>query len=175
MNIVIPWGAPPRTPAFVNGVIGICKNLGWQAGQAGHLMACMAFESGGTFSPSIKNAAGSGAVGLIQFMPATAEDLGTTVENLELLSDVDQLYYVQQYFRPYAARIHTLPDMYMAILLPKYIGQPNDAVLFSGGIAYRQNSGLDTDHDGKVTKLEATSRVQAMFYLGLQHAAGFEW
>jgi hypothetical protein len=36
------------------------------------LMACMAFESAGTFSSSIKNGAGSGAVGLIQFMPSTA-------------------------------------------------------------------------------------------------------
>lgn len=41
-------------------------------------MAAMAFESGETFSPSIKNAAGSGAVGLIQFMPSTAKALGTS-------------------------------------------------------------------------------------------------
>jgi hypothetical protein len=34
------------------------------------LMACMAWESGETFSPAVRNAAGSGAVGLIQFMPS---------------------------------------------------------------------------------------------------------
>ena len=37
------------------------------------LMACIAFESNETFSASVQNAAGSGAVGLIQFMPGTAQ------------------------------------------------------------------------------------------------------
>ena len=36
------------------------------------LMAVMSFETGGTFNPNIRNAAGSGATGLIQFMPSTA-------------------------------------------------------------------------------------------------------
>lgn len=39
-------------------------------------MACMAFETGETFSPNEPNKADSGAVGLIQFMPKVAiEDL----------------------------------------------------------------------------------------------------
>lgn len=46
-----------------------------------HLMACMAFETGRTFDPAVRNAAGSGAVGLIQFMPATAQALGTPPSN----------------------------------------------------------------------------------------------
>ena len=50
--------------------------------QPDNLMACMAWESAETFSPKVKNAAGSGAVGLIQFMPATARALGTTAEEL---------------------------------------------------------------------------------------------
>ena len=41
------------------------------------LMAVMSFETGGTFNPGIRNAAGSGATGLIQFMPSTAAGLGT--------------------------------------------------------------------------------------------------
>jgi hypothetical protein len=127
----------------------------------------MAFESGETFSPSIKNAAGSGATGLIQFMPATAKDLGTTIENLELLSATAQLYYVGLYFRRYASRVQSLSDMYMAILLPKYVGKPEDSVLFSSGVAYRQNSGLDSNNDGKITKLEATRLVQAKLDKGL--------
>ena len=40
------------------------------------LMACMAWETGEKFTPDVKNLAGSGATGLIQFMKATAEDLG---------------------------------------------------------------------------------------------------
>ncbi len=41
------------------------------------LTACMAVESGGSFSPAVPNTAGNGAVGLIQFMPATAQGLGS--------------------------------------------------------------------------------------------------
>ena len=39
------------------------------------LYAVMSFETGGTFDPGISNAAGSGATGLIQFMPSTARGL----------------------------------------------------------------------------------------------------
>lgn len=129
-------------------------------------MACIAFESGETFSASVRNAAGSGAVGLIQFMPATAHDLGTTTEGLSAMSAESQLTYVRAYFKRYARRIASLSDMYMAILLPKYIGTLDGTVLFSGGESYRQNAGLDANNDGKVTKGEATARVAAMLARG---------
>jgi len=166
-SVQLAWGARVST-TFAQAVFALCRQFGWTAEHASWLMACMAFESARTFSPSIRNAAGSGAVGLIQFMPTTARWLGTTTENLELLSAVSQLYYVGKYFEPYAPRIHSLSDMYMAILLPKYIGQPDDAVLFFDGVAYRQNAGLDTDKDGKVTKREAAAKVAAMLNSGLQ-------
>lgn len=165
--IQLAWGARVST-AFAQVVFGICKEFGWGPQHASWLMACIAFETGTTFSPSVRNGAGSGAVGLIQFMPSTARDLGNTVENLALLSAESQLDYVRSYFRRYASRIDSLSDMYMAILLPKYIGQPEDAVLFSGGVAYRQNAGLDANHDGKITKAEATAKVAAMLERGLQ-------
>ncbi len=165
--IQLAWGARVST-SFAQAVFALCRQFGWHAEHASWLMACMAFESGRTFSPSVRNAAGSGAVGLIQFMPTTAKWLGTTTENLELLSAESQLYYVGKYFATWAPRIHSLPDMYMAILLPKYIGQPDDAVLFADGESYRQNSGLDANSDGKVTKAEAAGRVIAMLAEGLK-------
>jgi len=58
--------------------------------------------------------------------------------------------------------------MYMAILLPKFIGAQPNAVLFSSGVQYRQNSGLDADNDGTVTKREAASRVADKLSRGLQ-------
>ena len=152
---------------FCSKIVQITKNFAWQQEQASYLMSCMAFESGETFSPSIRNAAGSGATGLIQFMPSTALGLGTTIENLELLTAESQLTYVEKYFKPYAGRIQTLPDTYMAILLPKYIGALDSAVLFSGGVAYRQNAGLDKDKDGNVTKAEAASLVATKLTRGL--------
>jgi len=163
----ICWGAKV-SPEFLDKVLAISEGFGWTTLQASHLMACMAFESGETFSPSIKNAAGSGATGLIQFMPRTAVGLGTTVDELAKMTAVQQLDYVQKYFRPYAARVKTLSDMYMAILMPKYVGKPEASVLFSGGIAYRQNSGLDVNKDGMITKQEASSLVQARFLKGMR-------
>jgi len=107
---------------------------------------------------------------LIQFMPATARDLGTTTDVLAKMTAVQQLDYVEKYFRPYYKRINSLSDMYMAILLPKYVGQPDDAVLFSGGTAYRQNAGLDANKDGKITKAEASAKVRAKWEKGLTFA-----
>src|SRR5690349_113325 len=53
--------------------------------KADWLMACMAFETGLTFSPSVRNPASS-ATGLIQFMDATAKGLDTTTQALAKLS-----------------------------------------------------------------------------------------
>jgi hypothetical protein len=175
--VQLAWGARVSTE-FARHVLGICAEFGWSGAHASWLMACMAFESGGTFSASVHNAAGSGAVGLIQFMPSTAVDLGTTTENLALLSPESQLTYVRAYFKRYARRIESLSDMYMAILLPKYIGTLDSTVLFSGtGASYRQNAGLDANSDGKITKGEATARVAAMLQRGLETAnvAAYAW
>ncbi len=165
----LAWGQKV-SPDFRAKVLGICRTFGWGDDHASWLMSCMAFESGETFSPSVKNAAGSGATGLIQFMPATARGLGTTTDDLAKLTAEQQLEFVKQYFKPYAARIKSLPDMYMAILLPKFVGQPDTSVLFSDGIAYRQNAGLDANRDGRVTKAEAASKVAAKLSKGMANA-----
>lgn len=132
------------------------------------LMSCIAFETGETFSPSIKNKAGSGAIGLIQFMPATAKSLGTTTEALSEMTDVEQLSFVFKYFLPYRNKIKSLADCYMAILYPKAIGKPLDYVIFDKGKAYLQNRGLDKNKDGKVTKAECAAIVYRKFEIGLR-------
>lgn len=151
----IAWGAKV-SHTFRRRIWWTCNTLGLDPDW---LMACIAFETGERFSANVRNAAGSGATGLIQFMPATARGLGTSVEALAALSAEDQIVWVYRYFRPYAGRLHSLADTYMAILLPSAIGKPDDAPLFSGGVAYRQNSGLDANRDGKVTKIEAAAKV----------------
>ena len=126
------------------------------------LMAVMDFETGGSFSPSQKNAAGSSGTGLIQFMATTAKSLGTSVEELSNLSRGEQMKYVEKYFDQYADRISggSARDVYMAVLFPKAIGKADDYVLFSSGTkAYNQNKGLDSNGDGTVTKLEAARSV----------------
>jgi len=91
-NVRIAWGTKVASD-FKNKVIGIAKDLGTNPD---FLMAAMYIESGGTFSPSILNKAGSGAVGLIQFMPKTAVNLGTTTDQLKAMSAVDQLEFVKK-------------------------------------------------------------------------------
>lgn len=173
MNILLSWGAKV-SPAFNDAVVKLCHGFRWSSSHPSWLMACMAFESAETFRADIQNAAGSGATGLIQFMPSTAHGLNITIPELGLMTPIAQLEYVRRYFAPYARRINSLADMYMAILLPKYVGQPDSSVLFSGGIAYRQNSGLDNDHDGKITKAEAAALVTAKYIKGLKKANAME-
>lgn len=163
------WGAKV-SPQFRSYVDAMCGRLGMEPN---YLMACMAFETGRTFDPAIRNVAGSGATGLIQFMPATASALGTSVEALAALSAVQQLPWVEKFFRPNKNRLKSLSDCYMAILWPGAIGKPETYVLFDSADAnhpkrYVQNAGLDFDRDGTITKREATDRVARMLTLGLR-------
>jgi hypothetical protein len=165
----LAWGARV-SPAFREKARAIAAELGCDPSD---LMACMAWESGRSFRADVKNMAGSGAVGLIQFMPSTASGLGTTTEALEALTAEDQLDWVRKYFAPWRGRLHSVADLYMAILWPLGVGKPDDYVLFDvhdqdHPARYRQNAGLDIDHNGKVTKAEAAAKVIAMRAEGLR-------
>lgn len=134
------------------------------------LMACMAWESGESFRADKKNMAGSGATGLIQFMPSTARSLGTTTTALAKMTAEDQLNYVYKYFRSYAYRLHNLGDVYMTILWPKGVGKPDNYVLFDRAkmpTTFRQNAGLDVNHDGLVTRAECLVKVNQKLAKGL--------
>lgn len=134
-------------------------------------MAIMAFETGEKFKASTPNAAGGSARGLIQFMPDVARELGTTSQQLVLMTEVEQLDYVEKYFNRYLSRIKTLSDMYMAVLWPVAAGKSEDYVLWERGgkysVQYNANSGLDRNGDGKITKAEATTRVLAAYKKGI--------
>jgi len=67
-------------------------------GDATGFMGIMHFETGHRYSASIKNP-GSGATGLIQFMPSTAKGMGTTTETLGKMCRIEQLEYVERYFK----------------------------------------------------------------------------
>lgn len=135
------------------------------------LMACIAFESAETFRADIRNAAGSGATGLIQFMPNTAAALGTSTAELAKMTPEAQLDVVYRYFRPYKGRMHNLGDLYMAILWPAGIGKPDHWPLWerqSRPTTYRQNSGLDVNKDGTITRGEALTKIQQKLERGLK-------
>lgn len=116
------------------------------------LMQVMYKETGGTFDPTIKNWAGSKAVGLIQFMPETAKGLDTTSSQLENMGNVQQLYFVYKYLLPYKNRMKTFGDVYLAVFYPAAIGKP-DSYLLPKSVT-RQNKGLDLNKDGRISKKE---------------------
>lgn len=139
------------------------------------LMACMHFESGGTFSPTIQNGAGAQAFGLIQFMTGAAKDLGTTLDKIRAMSQLEQLDLVFAYFDLWAKwgkEYNQLEDFYLTIFYPKAVGRAADKVLFDKNDpaylkAYTQNKGFDFDGDGKITVGEISSRLYDTYYLGM--------
>ncbi len=128
------------------------------------IAACMAIETGRTYSPSIRNPF-TGATGLIQFMPSTARAMGTTVEALANMSATAQLEYVKRFFRPHVGRIRSnVPgDYYLAVFYPAYVGRDPGTVIFSSGDAgYVQNIGLDRDGNGLITVGDVTGTVNGV-------------
>lgn len=168
----LAWGNKVSAE-FREKVFGVSEQLQVDADD---LMAIMAFESAETFRPDIKNMAGSGATGLIQFMPATARGMGTSTDALARMSAVDQLEWVRTYFKPYSGRLTSLSDMYMAVLWPRAIGKPDNYVLWSKATnptTYAQNAGLDANKDGFITKEEAAAAVYKKLYKG--RSAKYLW
>lgn len=185
----IAWSAKV-SPEFVAKVKKIVAMLRMPTSGADDLMACMAWESAETFSSSVRNAAGSGATGLIQFMPATALPYYNTAaeiakmdaatkkakgleacDRLAKLTPEQQLDFVYKYFEPYAGRLKNLGDLYMAILWPAGIGKADSFVLWdkaSRPTTYRQNAGLDINKDDLITRAEALAKVNAKLTRGLQ-------
>ena len=163
----LAWGKKV-SKLFCERVVWIGKDLEFDPG---FLMGCMAFETGRTFRADIKNAGGSGATGLIQFMPQTAGGLGTSTQALAAMLPENQLNYVWKYFEKWRGRLHNLGDIYMAILWPAAVGKPENYALFDRDgpkpVQYMQNKGLDLDMNGLITRKEAAAKVQAHYDEGL--------
>lgn len=174
------WGGKVSCE-FRKKVVEICKDL-WPKNymvMANNLMACMAWETGESFSPSAKNPKSS-ATGLIQFMADTAKELGTTTSTLAKMTAVMQLDYVKKYFENIRNKNYEFVDFYLRILFPASMGKLDEHVVFSRdgeGLnkndrnykerinAYGVNAGFDTNPkygngDGMVTKGEIKKGIQ---------------
>jgi len=93
------------------------------------------FES--RFNPQIQNkkhwhkgCGGGYATGLLQFVPCTAAELGVTVSRIKNMSAIQQMQYVERYFRlPRITKYGSLTrqnDVFMAVFYPEAIGKgPN--------------------------------------------------
>lgn len=155
---------PNVTPAFINRVEQMAARLG---AKPEHLLAVMSFETGGTFSPSIRN--GIGATGLIQFLPSTARGLGTSTDALARMSSVEQLEYVEKYLAQpqYRGKIGTVEGIYTSILSGTARQNPNDVLFRRGTRAYEQNP-LDWNRNGEITAAEAATPVTARMFGGVK-------
>ncbi len=160
-ELLAVWGIEQTDNAFRAETIRMAERLG---AKPGYLAAVMSFETGGTFDPAEPNRAGSGAVGLIQFMPDTAFMLGTSSTKLAQMSAVEQLAWVEKYYRRWSPRnrYQSVGDHYLAVFAPVGVGKPDSYPLPYKGNAYTQNKGLDTDSDGVITVGEATAPVTAI-------------
>lgn len=65
----------------------------------------------------------SGASGLIQFMPATATALGTTVQAIRQMTAAQQWPFVRAYFARFRGRLNSQADVFMAVFYPAAIGK----------------------------------------------------
>lgn len=132
---------------------------------AAWLMAVIHSES--RFDASVKNHKGSGAVGLIQFMPTTAADMNITVEKLRNMNHTEQLELTYRYLnekRKTYRDFETLTDLYLAILYPKALEHEYCYSLYEApSKAYKQNIGLDQDKDGRVTIQDIDKYLQKKY------------
>ncbi len=115
------------------------------------LMFVMWFETAHTLSSHIQNSIH--ATGLIQFMPATAKGLGTTVEELKLMSNVEQMDYVQKHLAPFRGRYKNFVDLYCAIFWPAAVGKDDSYRITSDQVAV-QNPIFDLNKDKDIEKAE---------------------
>ncbi|MFL1558571.1 baseplate hub protein [Pseudomonas sp. O11] len=165
------WGSRVDE-AFRAKVVMIAKNLSIDPNW---LMAVMGFETGYTFSPAARNP-GSSATGLIQFLQASAIGLGTTTARLARMTAVEQLDYVEKYYKSAGAgRIQNLGDAYLTVLFPIAVGRPDSFVMWrrdSGPYQreYAANSGLDKEKKGYITRGDAVSVVNESYREGGRYA-----
>lgn len=148
MNTLPPFPGLAETPmAFKAELCRIAERNGWDPAP----IATVMFLEGSKYRASTKNSIG--AVGLIQFMPSTAKALGTTTNELAAMSELEQLKFVEKYFKmvglPAGARTG---DYYIATFLPGFMGKSDATVMsVAGEKIYDGNKGLDRNKDGVIT------------------------
>ena len=151
-------GEPQFSDGFYNKVVEISKRIGCDPNA---LMGVMKSES------SLKTTAvnkHSKATGLIQFMPTTAKNLGTSTEALSKMSPEEQLSWVEKYLLQNKKMAGfkegdklDAGTLYTLVFLPAYAKR--DVLCTSETNYYKCNAGLDLDHDGQITKKDMNRRV----------------
>ncbi len=133
------------------------------------LATVISFETAGTFSPSIVNRAGSGAFGLIQFMPSTAQNILGTATREEAVNMGRAMSFSEQLRRmviPYfkGRKMTSLEDVYLAVFYPAAMNKPASYVIGTApGAVYTQNAGFDAAKKGYITREDVTRKLRYLF------------
>ena len=129
------------------------------------IAAVICVETAGSWRADIRNPR-SGFVGLIQFGKIAAARVGSNLGALAHMTNVEQLRYVEAFFRPVASHIHSVDQAYLAVFAPAFIDAAPTALVYSDPTkAYTQNRELDSNADGAITVAEATAPAR--------HALGY--
>lgn len=114
------------------------------------IMATIDSES--DFNPRIYNRKGSGAKGLIQWMPRTLREFGISKLPEAPHLQLDYVYHYLNERQQTFGKFKSLTDVKLALLYPKAVGKPSSYALYSyPSKRYTQNQGLDMNQDGQVT------------------------
>lgn len=150
--------APWLSDGFFNKATEVSKRIGCSPDA---LMGMMYSESG--LKPTAVNKNG-GATGLIQFMPKTARNMGTTTAAIKRMSAEQQLDYVEKYISSAKKSAGFKKDdkidagtLYALVFLPAFAKR--NVLTSRGEIYYKANAGLDRNKDGQITKQELGQRV----------------
>jgi hypothetical protein len=115
------------------------------------------------------------ATGLIQFMPFTAKSLDTSIESLRSMSALDQLDYVEKFYRKNGnliSKIKSPEEAYFLVFYPAALLHNDDFVLGSevspqrARLIKNQNAPFDTNSDGGITKGEIKQFVRKKWGIG---------
>lgn len=168
-------GIENTSPSFRAKLVESAKVLGIDPDQ---LATVISFETGGTFSPTVRNPA-SRCVGLIQWcrdaaiQMAKTDNLSMTGEQaldwLATKSAEQQLDYVVRYYQGWLkGRTNlTMEQAYLIVFAPAFAFRPMSSVAYKGGTKeYEQNKGLDVDKDGNLSVGDIASKIQAHYRLG---------
>lgn len=102
----------------------------------------------------------SGATGIIQWLPSTAECLGYDTSTIRKMSFKDQLVLVKAYFKASGKlhKINSYEDLYLCVFYPKAVGQRNNYVIGrKNSYVVRQNRSIDENKNGIITVKEFKS------------------
>jgi hypothetical protein len=136
---------PSNRTAFASKVVEISQLLGINPDW---LMLVMYFES--KLNSAAKNP-GSSATGLIQFLEATANELGTTTAKLAAMTNVQQLDFVYRYLYRYKSKLKSVQDVYLAVFYPAAMAKDLNYILPFSPRTVELNKIFDRNQDKKIT------------------------